>query len=792
MEISLKHCKALELHKVLELLAQQTVTAQAGERALHLTPITRFGSVTQMIANTADALSLGTRFGFPSILRLRDCSDALERCELGAAVTLRDFLDIAAILRNTRTIQDWKRRCETACSLDGLFELLVPNKSLEERIAAVVASEDEVLDTASDELLSLRRKIRRAQLSVREQLERIVRSQQKYLQEQIITMRDGRYVVPVRSEYRNEIKGLVHDTSASGATLFVEPIGVVEANNEVRVLLSKEKQEIERILQELSAYVGGFAADIREDYNLLVDLDLLFAKAKLADAMRAHTPELDDTGATRLVQARHPLIAREQVVPIDLTLGEGFDTLVITGPNTGGKTVALKTVGLFVLMTMCGLLVPAQPGSRICIYQNVLVDIGDEQSIEQSLSTFSSHITNIIEIIKLADTRSLVLLDELGAGTDPVEGAALAVSIIERLREQGAKILATTHYPEMKLFALQTQGVENGSCEFDVATLKPTYRLLIGIPGRSNAFAISERLGLPPAIIERAKEHVSGDSRRFEDVVSELNAARQALEQEQEAVQENRARTETARREIQAYQQRLEKRQEQEIEKARNKARRIVDEVTRQATALIDELSDIKRQQDAKEFSERVAGAKGSFKANLRKLQDLADPVTKKNIANYQPQKPFKRGDLVIISSINREGTLLSDPDKSGEVTVQAGIIKTKVNIRDLRHCERTASNNARPAGSSFSRNSKKSTAKVESELDMRGMNVEEGLMEVDRFIDSAVLMGLQTVSLIHGKGTGVLRSAVQSHLRRHPSVRSFRLGVYGEGESGVTIVELK
>ena len=538
-----RHFKALELDKILHLLAEETSCDAAAELAQNLRPSTSLSQVKRLLTETDEAHTMMARFGAPSFGGLKDVSNSLRRAEAGGTLNMTELLRIATVLRTLRGIVDWRSKSEGVKSiLDDRFDAIMPNKYLEDRINHAILSEEEMADNASPQLATIRRKIRSASSRAREQLEKMVRSPvtQKYLQDPIITMRDGRFVVPVKAECRGDVPGLVHDTSSSGATVFVEPMAVVEANNEVRVLLSQEQAEMERILAELSAEAGNFASGIISGYKEAVELNLIFAKANLGYKMKATLPLVNDEGKIELKRARHPLIDKEKVVPTDIELGLHFDTLVITGPNTGGKTVSLKTVGLLTLMAMCGLLLPVADNSQISIFNHVLADIGDEQSIEQSLSTFSAHMTNIIKIFEQADASSLILLDELGAGTDPIEGAALAMSILEALRRKGTRIAATTHYAELKAYALQTEGVENACCEFDVTTLRPTYRLLIGVPGRSNAFAISLRLGMDPEIVEHARELVSSENTRFEDVVQSLETSRQRLEEERKEAQRQR------------------------------------------------------------------------------------------------------------------------------------------------------------------------------------------------------------------------------------------------------------
>ena len=786
-----RHSAAVELDKILKLLAEQTASEDASEQALALEPAVSTDEVRRRLQETDDAFVLMAKFGSPSFSGLKNVANPLRRAQAGGVLNLVDFLRIAGVLRTMRAISDWRRKSEgMKTTLDWRFESVVPNKYLEEKINAVVVSEEEVADSASPELASIRRRIRAASSRVREQLDKMIRSAayQKYLQDPIVTMRGGRYVVPVKAECRGEIPGLVHDTSSSGATVFVEPMGVVEANNEIRVLQSRESAEIERILAELSAEAGGFADLIIESYHAAVGLDLIFAKGQLAYKMKASMPKVNDTGRILLNQARHPLIDPKQVVPMNIELGTTFDTLVITGPNTGGKTVTLKTLGLLTLMAMCGLMLPVGDNSEISVFHQVLADIGDEQSIEQSLSTFSAHMTNIIQIIEQADERSLILLDELGAGTDPVEGAALAMAILEALRERHARVAATTHYAELKAYALQTAGVENGSCEFDVATLRPTYRLLIGVPGRSNAFAISSRLGLNGEIVDRARELVSGEDRRFEDVVQNLEQSRQKLEAERRQAQEQNAEARRISEEAREYRERLEREAAKEIEQARERAAQLVARTRAQADALLNELEEMKRQ-GAKSMT---AEQRARMKAGMRDMESASDPVSRKEPETYVLPRPLKAGDDVLIFDIDKEGTVVETPAPDDKkVLVQAGIIKTRVPVENLRLLEQKTQN--RKARRSGTRNvPKRSDAPVMTEVDVRGEDSIEAVMSVDRAIDSALLSGIHQLTIIHGKGTGVLRTAVQQHLRRHPSVRTYRLGVFGEGESGVTIVELK
>ena len=784
-----RHWRALELDKVLAMLAEETSCEDAYAQALALQPAQDLLEVKLALQQTDDAYRLIGGFGTPSFGKIKNMTNALRRAEAGGVLSMLELLRIGETLRVQRSLVEWRKHCEgVETSIDWRFEALSPNKYLEDKIAMSILSEEEMADTASPELASIRRKIQNASMRVKEQLDKLIRSStyQKYLQDPIVTLRDGRYVVPVKAESRGNVPGLVHDTSASGATLFVEPMGVVEANNEIRMLQSQEKAEIERILAQLSAEAGGFADSIIEGYQAAVELNVIFAKARLAYQMKASLPVMNDDGKIELKKARHPLIDPHKVVPTDIELGLHFDTLVITGPNTGGKTVALKTVGLLTLMAECGLMIPAGDNSRLSVFAEVLADIGDEQSIEQSLSTFSSHMVNIKQILQVAGEQSLVLLDELGAVTDPVEGAALAMAIIEALRGQGAKMAATTHYAELKAYALQTTGVENACCEFDVTTLRPTYRLLIGVPGRSNAFAISERLGIPAQVVQRAKEMVSAENAKFEDVVQSLETSRQQLEEERGEAAQLRAQAQQLQQEAQRKLDELKRASEAELDRARTQARDLVARARAQSDALLNELEELRKQKKPLDSS-----ARARLKAGIRSMEDAADPVNRRRSEDYVLPRPLKVGDTVLIFDIDKKGTVLALPDNSGQVTVQAGIIKTKVPLSNLRLLE-SDKKPERPAVRSGRNMRNRLTAPVATELDLRGKTAMEAIQDLDGFIDAAMLSGVNMLTVIHGKGTGVLRKAVQEHLRHHPAVKSYRLGTFGEGESGVTVVELK
>ncbi len=786
----------LELDKVLELLARHTSCEDARLAALSLEPQSDLASAQALMNQTRDAHMLLARFGGPAFGGLVNVNNALYRADAGSTLNLKELLDVASVLHVIRTISQWRSTNEgVATVLDVYFNALMPNRFLEDSITTAVISEEELADNASPALADIRRKIRAQESKVREQLGKYTRNSNfsKYLQDNIITMRNGRYVIPVRNEYRGEVPGLVHDTSSSGATVFIEPMPIVEANNQIKLLKNKEEDEIDRILAELSANVGSFANSIKSSYECAVELNLIFAKAQLAYAMRASVPQMNNEGIIELRHARHPLIDKNKVVPVDISLGTDFDTIVITGPNTGGKTVSIKTIGLMSLMAMCGLMLPVDDRSRISVFDHVLADIGDEQSIEQSLSTFSSHMTKIVKILELADDKSLVLIDELGAGTDPIEGAALAVSILEQLRNQGAKIAATTHYAELKSYALQTPGVINGSCEFDVQSLKPTYRLLIGIPGRSNAFAISKRLGISDEIIEHAQELVSNENVRFEDVVDRLEESRASMEKEREEARKIREEADRELEKAHKLKEDIETLRQKELENAKGQAVRITEQAKREAYQLLNDLEMLKKQQaKEKNAAEMARRARAVIKKDLNSIDSASDPIVSLgNDEDYVLPRPLKIGDSVIIADIGNEATVVALKDKKGLVTVQMGTMKTRVKEENLRLIEKKKSVEKKRAVAT-GRMESRMNMRAQTSVDLRGMTVEEGIMELDRYIDHALRMGINEFTVIHGKGTGVLRSAVRDYLKKSKYVKTSRLGTFGEGEDGVSIVTLK
>lgn len=782
-----KFYKCLELDKILLLLADETSIERSREAALALEPSSGLFEANELLAETNDAHMLVGRFGTPSFGTVRDMTNAIRRAQAGAVLNTLELLRIAELLRVIRSLEEWRKKSASIeTKLDMRFNMLAPNKYLETKITTSILSEDEIADTASHNLQDIRRKISIASSKVRERLDKIIHSAsyQKFLQDSIVTIRGGRFVIPVKAEFRSSVPGLVHDTSASGATVFIEPMGVVEANNDIRILRSKEQAEIERILANLSAEIGAYADSMCKSYDILVQLNLIFAKANLAYKMKATAPILNADGRIKIKKARHPLIDPEKVVATDIELGTSFDTLVITGPNTGGKTVTLKTIGLFSLMAMCGLMIPASDNSELSVFDDVLADIGDEQSIEQSLSTFSAHMTMIIQILKRANDRSLVLIDELGSGTDPAEGAALATAILERLRSMGVRLAATTHYDEIKRFALETNGVENGCCEFDIKTLRPTYRLLIGMPGRSNAFAISKSLGIDDEIIARAEELVSQENTRFEEVVKKLEDSRSVLEEKLIEAENTKRESEQILKEANEKAERIEKDAKNELDLAKAQAGNIVQKARAQVYALLDELEAVKKKQNV------TAEDKAKLKAGIRNMENDADPIERRKNDEYVLPRKLKKGDNVLIFDIDKKGIILDIDETAQNALVQAGIVKMRVEFSNLRLLkEDTVKKPIRKS----TRTVKTDVSRAAStEVDVRGQTAMEAIMSVDNAIDSAILMNLNTLTIIHGKGTGVLRKEIQAHLKKHPSIRSYRLGTYGEGDAGVTIAELK
>lgn len=792
------YCKTLELHKVLNLLANECSNEKSKQIALRLEPNNDIFTVKREVEKTSQALELSIKFGTPVFNNIKDISNSLMRAETGSVLSLKELIDIRHVLYQIRELSYWYSQVESETALDYLFESLFPNKMLESKLEKAIIDENELADDASPELASIRRKIANSSIKIRETLDKMIKSSstQKYLQESIVTMRDGRYVLPVKTEHKGNIQGLIHDTSASGSTLFIEPMAVVEANNDIRILKGRELDEIHRIISELSAECGEMKEQIISGYNAAVELNLYFSKANLAAKMHACRPEINDENIIILHKARHPLIDPQKVVPIDFSVGENFSTLIITGPNTGGKTVVLKTVGLLTLMTMCGLLIPASDSCKISIFKNILVDIGDQQSIEQSLSTFSSHMNGVINIIDKADLHSLVLLDELGSGTDPIEGAALALSIIEKLKSLGATVVATTHYQELKMYAIDTENVENASCEFNVETLQPTYKLIIGTPGKSNAFAISQKLGISQDVIDYAQSLISEDNRKFENILDSLEKTRQQLFENNLKAEKYLRENEKLRNELSTERQKLKEEKEFELEKARRESAEIVKRVMRESQTLIDELDSIRKQKEKDNFAQMAIDARHKQKSAINKLYLEANPVSDNSNDGYVLPRPLKKGDHVIVSDSGRKGIVVTPPDSKGSCFVQVGIMKTKIDVNKLRLVEKQQVKKQahKPTGNGISTKGVESrmTRRAQSELDIRGYASDDGIYEVDSFLDEAVMSGLSIVTIIHGKGTGVLKNAVRNHLKHHPHVKSARKGIYGEGEDGVTVVELK
>ena len=791
-----KSLRTLELPRVLELLSEQAVSAEAKQRALRVRPETEPEEVLRLLDQTDAARNLIGLRGSPSFSGVKPVAEALDRADRGGALNTRELLTIADLLTAARRAKEYfNDEAAEKTAIDHLFLSLHGNRFLEEKIKRAIPDEDTIADAASTELADIRRHMRAAQAKSRQILQRIISSPSygKILQETIITQRDGRFVVPVKAEHKGDLPGLVHDISSTGATLFVEPMGVVQANNEFIELQAKEQKEIDRILAEFSAEAAAHREDIQWDYDTLVHLDLIFARGQLSYKMNAVRPEVRRDGAIHLRKARHPLLDPRTAVPIDIELGDTFDTLVITGPNTGGKTVTLKTLGLLTLMTQCGLHIPAADRSAVSVYERVLADIGDEQSIEQSLSTFSAHMVNIVEILKEADRHSLVLFDELGAGTDPVEGAALAIAVIQHVRRLGAKVAATTHYAELKTFAMTTAGVENASCEFDVETLAPTYRLLIGIPGKSNAFAISRRLGLPEDVIAAAQEQMSGESVRFEDILTQLEEKRQALEKrEQEADRLLRQREEDARK-AREFRDQMERAKDNARGRGEAEAKRILRDARAAADQVFAELAEMRK---AQAKADRALNENEARAALRRQLNEAEEAVSKRDARQEpipKPSRPIRAGDLVEFPGVRQPAEVVS-VGKDGTLQLKAGILKMKAKADEVRLIEddERAARKKTPSVTIRQNADRALRASAARELDIRGMETLEAESVVENFLSAAVMGKLETVTIIHGKGTGALRKAVHDILRRNKAVKSFRLGVYGEGESGVTVVTLK
>lgn len=789
------YLKTLELEKILNRAAQLAVCPEARTLLLEQDAFETVEEVRYALSQTDAINSLLLKNGSPRFGGVQGVDKVVNRALKGGILSMAELLEVAGALRNFQNLVSWYHITEhDMLPVDDLFYALTPQPTLEKNISSAILSPEEMADTASNTLFEIRRKIRAMENSIRDKLDAIIKNSttNKFLQDAVVSLRNGRFVVPVKAEYRGEVGGVIHDVSSSGSTVFVEPTAVVEANAKIMQLRSQEKSEIERILAAFTDQVASIEPVFNFSYQAMLNIDVLLAKARLALEQQAYMPQVADGMWFDLKKARHPLIDKDKVVPVDVALGKEYDTLVITGPNTGGKTVTLKTAGLLCAMAQHGLLIPAHEQSTVCVFSEYLVDIGDEQSIEQSLSTFSGHMKKITGILDNAYKNTLVLLDELGAGTDPAEGAALAVSIIEQLRIQGSLIMATTHYSEMKVFALETPGVMNASCEFDVESLRPTYKLSVGVPGKSNAFLISEKLGVPPRVIQRAQTHLTNDDKRLDSVLAQLDDLKLQLKASQDEVEKAKAeaehKLESARKKYDA----LVKQGETELEAARLKARQMAQQVQDEAYRLTDELRKLQKDEKTS-AAQRAARAREIARKETEGLYGKTD-VVHNVVKEFVPLKQVKVGQEVVIADIEQTATVMSLPDRNGLVEVRAGILKTKVPLSNLKAPDKLKkpTNNGKPKPQPRSTTVQRVQRKASMEINLLGMTVDEALMETDQFIDHAVMNGQTMVYLIHGKGTGALRKAIHAHLRGHRNVKSFRLGQYGEGEAGVTVVELK
>ena len=788
-ELYEKSLLKLELDQVLVLLAECAGSEQGKAACVSLHPSSDLEDVQHMLAQTTAASDLCTKKGNPSFSEVYDVSASLERADRGGSLQPKELLRVASVLRCARTVKSYISEDEPKTVLDELFRALTANKYLEDRIFGAILSEEEIADTASPALADIRRHMRVQSSKIRDSLQKVISSPAyaKYLREPIITIRQGRYVVPVKSECRNDVPGLVHDVSATGSTFFVEPISAVNANNALRELELKEKKEIERILAELSSEAAAYRENIDLNVRMLVQLDVIFAKARLAYRMRAWAPLMNDQGRVELRNARHPLIDPKKVVPISVHIGKDFDTMIITGPNTGGKTVTLKTIGLLTLMAECGMHIPAGDGSCLSTFESILADIGDEQSIAQSLSTFSSHMRTIVDVVEQCDDRTLVLFDELGAGTDPAEGAALAIALIEFCRKMGSRVIATTHYAELKLYAMRTDGVINASCEFDVETLQPTYKLLIGIPGKSNAFAISRKLGLSEDILKTASDLVGKSDKDFEDVLTQLEKQRQQMEAARLEAERLRCETEKIKKQSEAYSQQLQKEREKAMEQARKEAQQIIEDARATANAAAEELKALRKQlaesADTQGINQRQAELRRSLNDAENRIR--ANQPEKKR---PEPKRAILVGDTVELLKLGTKASVIAI-HKDGTFQLQAGILKLTAKQDEIYLLEDENPYKQKGGRPAHSGREMKMTA-MSSEVDLRGMDSVEAICVLERYLDEAMRSNLSSVRIIHGKGTGTLRTAVQQSLRKNKYVKKFRLGVYGEGEDGVTIAE--
>lgn len=793
-----KSLTTLEFDKIIEMLVECASTSGAKSRARSLTPTSDYDVVVERQTKTDDAKRLINAKGYPSFSAEESVVPSAERAYKGAILAPRELMNIASMLRSARMMLDYisvDKPFET--TLDAIFNRLMPNRTLEEKISRAIISEDLIADEASPALADIRRKIRNANNKIKDTLQTYIGGvRNKYLQENIVTMRNGRYVVPVKAEYKNEMKGLVHDTSSSGATLFIEPMAVVEANNELKSLAAAEEHEIERILAELSAECGEYSSVISLNYHNITDIAFYFATATLANHMKAEKPNIVKEQRIDLRKARHPLIPRDKVVPIDVKIGDDFKTLIITGPNTGGKTVTLKTVGLFALMAQSGLQIPALESSTVGIFDEVLVDIGDEQSIEASLSTFSAHMVNVVDILKKVGPGSLVLFDELGSGTDPIEGAALAIAILENTASAGAISLATTHYAELKVYALETEGVQNASCEFDVETLRPTYRLIVGTPGKSNAFAISEKLGISDKIIARANKLIERDNKRFEDVIERLDTNRIQMEKEKNLAEKMRVEYETFKSNAEEDLKRKIAKSEEEISKQALKARQILESARASSEFIFKQLEELRKQEDKEKRNAMMISAREAIRDRMRESEGLLADVDVRDISlddDYVLPRPLKVGDTVYLTTIGKEGVVTALADKKGMISVTSGILKAKVTEDKIRLIDGNVKFIKKPEPQKVNEGKVKKTitSTFKPEIDVRGMIGDDAWFVVDKYIDDAILANIPTIRIIHGKGTGALRAALWKYFKHDKRVKSYRHGEYGEGDAGVTVITL-
>lgn len=783
-----KSLKTLEYDKILSYLSSLAPTEGASDCIMKLTPSDDLHVVNRLQEETSTALEMKTLKGTPPFGRVKNILPSVDRAVKGAVLTPRELIDIASLLRTSAALKKYSTKGEPS-AIDVYFDAIILNRELEKKISLAIVAEDLISDNASDSLYKIRKGIKKCENGVKDALSSFSSgAYSKFLQENIVTMRSGRYVVPVKAEHRNDVKGLIHDTSASGATLFIEPLAVLEKNNRLRELKSDERNEIERILTELSALVADNLELLSENYRAVTDLAVIFTKAEYSIQIDAARPEITGDRNIKLINARHPLLDKSSVVPISVEFGKNHSTLIITGPNTGGKTVTLKTIGLFVLMAQSGLHIPCDAGSTVSLFKSVLADIGDEQSIEQSLSTFSSHMVNIVSILNNCDSDSLILLDELGAGTDPIEGAALAIAVLEHIKNLGAVVAATTHYSELKLYALESDRVLNASCEFDLETLKPTYRLITGLPGKSNAFAISRRLGLKPELIERATELMAEDNKRFEDILGRLEAAENKLAKEKQQTERTKSEAEVMLEQSSRKSRELMQKAEERLEKAQVQAQRILATAKASSEYVFDELNKLRKEKDKQNAKERLEKARETIKSSLKKADTISIIETdQSDDENYTPPRPYKIGDNVLLYDVNKSGIIQSISDSAA--VVRAGIIDIRTELSNLRLIKDKTQDKKSTKGSASYQIGREP---VKPEFDVRGQTGDDAWFMIDRYLDDAIRSRHETVTIIHGKGTGALRNALWRYFKSDKRIESFRIGRYGEGETGVTIITLK